>query len=143
MGLRNQNMNKIRMRSAIMPFGKYKGRYLGEIPKDYLHWVLRSCDGLDQRFCDAIRVRLKETKPSRESHEVHVSVAPPVERPKATLRLETLQALNTVQGLIRNAYRETLIEYRLDNEDSFLAIEALDKFQDAIEKILIEQLGNP
>jgi hypothetical protein len=31
------------MVSHTLPFGKYRGRHLGEVPEDYLLWVLREC----------------------------------------------------------------------------------------------------
>ena len=32
------------MERMLMPFGKYKGEPLDEIPSDYLEWALENCD---------------------------------------------------------------------------------------------------
>jgi hypothetical protein len=38
-----------------MPFGKYKGRPLNEVPMDYLRWLVRECSGLHSTLRQAVR----------------------------------------------------------------------------------------
>jgi hypothetical protein len=38
-----------------MTFGKHKGKFLTEIPSDYLEWVLENCTKLNPRLKDAIK----------------------------------------------------------------------------------------
>jgi hypothetical protein len=119
-------MSKVTRRSMLMPFGKHKGTRLDEIPEEYLHWVLENCERLDQRLRESIRA----------------IVAPVGPQPNGGLRLETARTLNGIRDEVQRAFREILIEYRFDNDDSFLAIEALDKFNEAVQRILAERLGS-
>ncbi len=42
---------------VVMPFGKWKGKPLSEVPDDYLHWLRNKLD-LDPELRDAIQARL-------------------------------------------------------------------------------------
>jgi hypothetical protein len=42
-----------------MPFGKYRGEPLSEIPADYLRWVLREVDALEPWLGEGIRAELQ------------------------------------------------------------------------------------
>jgi len=33
-----------------MPFGKYKGEFLGDIPRDYLKWCVLNLENLDSKL---------------------------------------------------------------------------------------------
>lgn len=43
-----------------MPFGKWKGHLLSEIPDDYLWWVITNCDNIAAELRAAIVSRLNE-----------------------------------------------------------------------------------
>jgi hypothetical protein len=43
-----------------MPFGKHKGKPLGEVPKDYLQWLLRKADRMDSDTREAVEIVLKQ-----------------------------------------------------------------------------------
>ncbi len=116
----------VRSKSMKMTFGKYAGKSLEQIPLEYLRWVLSNCERMDQRLRDGIR-----------------SIIDPVGTlPNGGLHLETARTLNLIRDEVQIAFREILIEYRFDSDDSFLAIEALDKFNDAVQRILAERLGS-
>jgi uncharacterized protein (DUF3820 family) len=40
-----------------MPFGRFSGRYLKDVPEEYLLWLLRR-DGLSRHFLDRVRSML-------------------------------------------------------------------------------------
>lgn len=45
-------------RYARMPWGKYKNRYLKEVPTDYLEWCVKSYDnGMAQWLLDELKRR--------------------------------------------------------------------------------------
>lgn len=44
-----------------MPFGKYAGKQLSQVPRDYLEWFIRR-DGIDAALSDAIRTLLAERR---------------------------------------------------------------------------------
>lgn len=31
---------------VMMPFGKHRGQYIGDLPEDYITWVIENCDNL-------------------------------------------------------------------------------------------------
>src|SRR5262249_36581677 len=47
-----------RMVCETMPFGKYRGVPLDQVPGSYLDWVLRECDSIDGWLRDAIEDEL-------------------------------------------------------------------------------------
>jgi hypothetical protein len=57
-----------------MPFGKYKGEALADIPGDYLQWVLENCTNMKRELAVEIRNELAE----REDNEQALNM----ERPK-------------------------------------------------------------
>lgn len=45
-----------------MPFGKYKGQYLQNIPMNYLEWVVMNHS--DRGICEMCSVEIQRRKPS-------------------------------------------------------------------------------
>lgn len=33
---------------VMMPFGKYRGQYIGDLPQEYIDWLLDNCDNLSE-----------------------------------------------------------------------------------------------
>jgi hypothetical protein len=56
-----------------MPFGKYRGRYVCQVPADYLAWCLRECDSLDPYLrsvmAESLRRRGHREQPRQERHQ--------------------------------------------------------------------------
>ena len=50
-----------------MPFGKYEGKPLREIPSGYLRWCLNNLDDMDSDLFDAMEAELRR----RQRAEVH------------------------------------------------------------------------
>lgn len=46
-----------------MPWGKYRGKQLDEIPDDYLMWILDHADSASDTLKEAIRIQLKLQTP--------------------------------------------------------------------------------
>ena len=42
-----------------LPFGKHAGKWLSEVPKDYLRWLLRNSSSLDSELRTAIEERIQ------------------------------------------------------------------------------------
>lgn len=71
-----------------MPFGKYRGEYLGDIPTDYLRWV-KSLPDIDDDLRDAIIAELIARPP-----EVHrFPDGDPLPRPTIPPYAELMRAL--------------------------------------------------
>lgn len=49
----------------VMPFGKYKGQLISELPSSYLHWLAENCDKED--ICKAA----DEEYNYRTDHDAH------------------------------------------------------------------------
>jgi Putative quorum-sensing-regulated virulence factor len=46
--------------TVVLPFGKYRGRQLRNVPVDYLLWMIRECDSLTWPMRKAIERYLRE-----------------------------------------------------------------------------------
>jgi uncharacterized protein (DUF3820 family) len=49
-------------RGYIVPFGKFKGKSVAEIPSWYLHWLLYGCDTASPNLKRAVRLVLENLK---------------------------------------------------------------------------------
>ena len=45
---------------TVMPFGKFRGSQIATVPPNYLLWVLKNCDNLDQPLRKAISRFLRD-----------------------------------------------------------------------------------
>ena len=45
-----------------MPFGKYKGRAIKEVPIDYIQWMLANIQNMTPSLYSALTTRLKSQK---------------------------------------------------------------------------------
>ena len=43
LGMEQTSLDDTSVKEAVMPFGKYKGKLLSEVPKHYIQWVLGNC----------------------------------------------------------------------------------------------------
>lgn len=44
----------------IMPFGRYKGEYLEDLPESYLYWLWNNCDLKGQLYTEVERLLYEE-----------------------------------------------------------------------------------
>lgn len=63
------------MYGETMPFGKYKGKPLGEVPGDYLEWVLKNCTRTSAYLRGAIQRELHSRATSPASSISGIIVA--------------------------------------------------------------------
>jgi uncharacterized protein (DUF3820 family) len=47
-------------RGYVMTFGQYKGKTVGQVPRDYIEWALRECRNLSLNLRRAMQIVLKE-----------------------------------------------------------------------------------
>lgn len=96
-----------------MPFGKYKGKELGDIPVDYLEWVLANCNRISPRLKRAIQAAI-----AGES-----STSPP--------------APALLPDLTNRWYRTLALEFHPDRYGSHEGMKAINRARD----LLLEMAG--
>jgi hypothetical protein len=97
-----------------MPFGKYRGRGLEQVPDDYLVWVLDNCRDLQPTLRHLIEVRLGL-----------------LDEPRQATRSPDWQVV------LQQWYRQLTLDYHPDRGGSTEAMQAIN---DAYER-LREELG--
>lgn len=91
-----------------MPFGKHRGEELGNIPRDYLLWVLDNCDNISPTLRDEIRRILGIGRPS---------YSPPPPPPQTPLALP----------IVNEWYRRLAREFHPDLGGSHEAMKAVNR----------------
>jgi hypothetical protein len=104
-----------------MPFGKYKGRPLQDLPASYLRWVLRECD-LRPWLEDAIRRVLAGTDRQRE------------------WRREPEPGVDVPEDLIARWYRTLVMKWHPDRGGSTEAMQAVNDARELLVELLDEQV---
>lgn len=128
--------HKLSALMARMPFGKHEGKPIEQVPRDYLRWVLLNVKVLEPPLREAITNRLRSGVPAVKAVDL---------RPRRNAgggRLEAIRTANSLRDKIRDVFREKLIEYRFDSEDSYLALTAIEELQESVEKVIAEHLGS-
>jgi hypothetical protein len=91
-----------------MPFGKYKGEPLGEIPSGYLNWALQNCRNLDPWLRVAIR---RELERRLDEDDAPARGYPPPAN---------------LEGKVRSWYREMVLKYHPDRGGNHEAMKAIN-----------------
>lgn len=93
-------------RSTRMPFGRYRGERLDDIPLSYLFWVRRECTNIEPELREAvdaeIRDRMGAPPRSPSSGTDHAD------------RDEPSREVIDVRGIVRKWHREMVLRYHPD-----------------------------
>src|SRR5262245_3794525 len=116
-----------------MPFGKYRGRSLGEIPADYLQWVLAyaQIDG-------SLRWRIEQDlarRPPQFSNRAIVRPCAEVDR-EAEWRSFKDSYHRTVREALETAYQEVSLRHHPDQGGSHDAIGAVNDLYERLSALI-------
>jgi uncharacterized protein (DUF3820 family) len=109
-----------------MPWGKYKGRPLTEVPAGYLAWVLEECDNVRGEFRRALELELI-ARLGLEVRPAGAFRAPAPPRPPANW-----------SEIVRRWHREMALEFHPDRGGSNEACQALNAAHDRLQELLDE-----
>jgi|SRR5579871_626496 len=112
-----------------MPFGKYRGEPLSEIPTGYLRWVLDTCELRSEDLRDAIEEELesreasrREAPPRSESGSRNTGTAPP---PPSIAKEE-------LRKILRDWYRSLAARFHHDRGNDQNIMRALNVARDEL-----------
>jgi hypothetical protein len=106
----------------IMPFGKYRGRFLGDVPADYLDWILRECRTAQLWLRNAVREEL-ESRARAAGYARECS--------NDGDAAESLE-----EGKIQSCWRGLVRDYHPDRGGSVEAMAALNEAHERLQKVL-------
>jgi hypothetical protein len=106
-----------------MPFGKYRGWPLCEVPTSYLAWVLRECSNIHQELREAIEEDLESRKVrtaygTRQPREG--SAGPPADW----------------DAIVRRWYRELALVHHPDRGGSVTAMQIVNDAHERLRKLV-------
>jgi hypothetical protein len=106
-----------------MPFGKFRGRPLRDVPDDYLGWL---ADNVDMK--PRLRAAVNRELEVREANTMTKSVGQPPARVD-------------VEGVIRTWYRGLCMTYHPDHggDHDGLAMRAINDAHNRLKKLLLER----
>jgi hypothetical protein len=106
---------------TVMPFGKYRGRFLSDVPSDYLAWVLRECRAASPWLIAAVREEL-ESRVHTYEHDRNGSDG------------DAADGLD--EGKIRTWWRGLVRDFHPDRGGSVEAMQALNEAHERLKKVL-------
>lgn len=83
---------------AVLPFGRYKGRQISEVPKDYLRWLLYNSTNLTPELRVEIERAVQQAIPARR--ELHSGKGAVLMNEPPGCQLHPRAALTTTQPLV-------------------------------------------
>jgi uncharacterized protein (DUF3820 family) len=111
------------MSALRMPFGKYQGQALEDVPTRYLLWCLRAYRRLPPELWEALDQELRRRGLAGE--------LPPASPPPDWLRL------------IRRWYRQLSLRYHPDRGGSAEAMQAVNAAHELLQSLLVEHERRP
>jgi hypothetical protein len=104
-----------------MPFGKYRGQRLSEIPDSYLEWVLYEADFAKPYLKNAIREELERR----------------ADTPGETRHNAEEASLPVMRSVIKSWYREMALKYHPDRTlDNGAAMKAINHGYERLQELL-------
>ena len=94
-----------------MPFGKYRGRPLSEVPTDYLKWLLR-LSNLSDDLREAVRAELKDRPPEYRKFEIPPLPEPIIPPYDSLMRTLTAWMRDELKDETNQQIRERLLDAR-------------------------------
>jgi hypothetical protein len=111
--------------AARMPFGKFKGQLLRELPDDYLCWLRTECD-----LREPLRMRVEREYQRRIQPRSRTRPAPmaPVALPPALQQ--------TAVAIVASGFRALALRRHPDHGGSHEAMIQLQRAREALERLL-------
>jgi hypothetical protein len=126
-----------------MPFGKYKGGDLEDIPDDYLLWVLDNCELRSPTLRRAIHERLGLTwEPDEGDEEPSVGwgrAAPPPPQPPGGAPVAAIRA--AVLDAVKQWHRRAALAHHPDRGGSVATMQAINAAADDLAAEITRRLA--
>lgn len=110
-----------------MPFGKHRGKLLGDVPVSYLAWLLRECGNMEPPLRDAVDAELRE----------RMGAEPP-RSPSSGVTRDGSHAVIELKSAIRSWYREMALRFHPDRNvgDDGKAMSAINHGYERLRELL-------
>jgi hypothetical protein len=108
-----------------MPFGKYKGRELGDVPESYLLWLLDEAENLSGTLRREITRVLGLEDPDDDDEDDDPTPPPPATPPGAP----------TIEAIVKAWYRRMAYKYHPDRGGSTDAMQTINDAHDHLKEL--------
>lgn len=102
-----------------MPFGKYRGEFLTEIPPNYLRWLLRECDSIDSY----LRRRVEEELYRRSDRDTKLQQEQPQQPPV------------DFKAILSRVHKEMAMRFHPDRGGHVEAMKAINCVMDRLKEL--------
>lgn len=112
-----------------MPWGKYRGHELDDVPMGYLAWLLEECDNVDGYLRDAIREEIANRL------DLNCEPEPPPPKPAGPRPIRCKRCEGFVQT-VRTWFRRWCQRLHPDRGGDVEAMKALNELHDEFNRLL-------